>query len=175
MRAKEAPWNPQQVGSWRGGRGKLREVCRSSQMRWDKHMSESWCCHPGFSQGAAPGRWQPAGPTSFFSTSLNSEISRADRHPARLAQARSCIEAPSEPHIVPSCNPALCWCSIDLLTAACGVCPTYALLSLRVAQLWAQNSAEVLRRNNMTTAHPHCSWYWCPIQHRAPLYPIQAF
>ena len=30
------------------------------------HVSESRRCHPGFGQGAAPGRWQPAEQTSFF-------------------------------------------------------------------------------------------------------------
>mgnify|MGYP005653491613 CR=1 FL=1 len=49
-----------------GSRGEVREVRRSSRTRRGKHVSESRRCHPGFGQGSAPGRWQPAGQTSFF-------------------------------------------------------------------------------------------------------------
>ena len=35
-------------------------------MRRDKYVSGCRRCHPGLGQGAAPGRWQPARPTSFF-------------------------------------------------------------------------------------------------------------
>ena len=47
-------------------RGELREVRRSSRTRRGKHVSEGRRRHPGFGQGSAPGRWQPAGQTSFF-------------------------------------------------------------------------------------------------------------
>ena len=31
-----------------------------------KYVSGSRRCYPGFGRGSAPGRWQPARPTSFF-------------------------------------------------------------------------------------------------------------
>ena len=37
VRARRRPWNSRQVGPWRGGRGELREVLKSSQTRRDKH------------------------------------------------------------------------------------------------------------------------------------------
>ena len=58
------PWR--QVGSWRGGRGELREIRRSCQTQRGKRASESRRWHPGFGQGAASGRWQPAGQLRFF-------------------------------------------------------------------------------------------------------------
>ena len=65
-RARRNPWDPRQVGPWRGGRGGLREVLRSSQARLDKNASGSRRCNPGFGQGAAPSGGSRLGKHVFF-------------------------------------------------------------------------------------------------------------
>ena len=77
-RARRKPWSPRQVGSWRGGRGELHGVRRSSQTQQGKHVSESLHCHPGFGQGAASRWWQAAGQTSFFFLHLPAAYCNAD-------------------------------------------------------------------------------------------------
>ena len=94
MRTRRKPWNPRRVGSGRGGRGARREVPRGSRTRRGKNASESRRCHPGFGQGAASGRWQPAGQISFFLSTCRCSTPKTHRkhsEPPRNGGEKRCL------------------------------------------------------------------------------------